>query len=65
MAKKRKLNSKNPKYWDKSRTEGPGISKRIHMCDAAIRNAQGKPTSDKAAVHAVWYKKINYEVYYM
>ena len=55
--KKRKLNSKNPKYWDKSRTEGPGILKRIHMCDAIIRNAQGKPTGDKAAVHGVWYKE--------
>jgi len=56
MTKKRKLNSKNPKYWEASRKETPTILKRIHMCDAVIRNAQGKPTGDKAAVHAVWYK---------
>ena len=26
--KKRKLNSKNPKYWDKSQVTGPEIKKR-------------------------------------
>ena len=28
MSKKRKLNSKNPKYWDKSQVTGPEIKEK-------------------------------------
>ena len=56
MAKKRKLNSKNPKYQDKSADTTPKIKKRIKMCDAPIRNASGKKTGRTAAVYAVYYK---------
>jgi len=54
MTKKRKLNSKNPKYWPKSKTDGPKIKKLIHSCDAAIRNMAGSKTGKTATVHAVY-----------
>ena len=41
MPKKRKLNSKNPKYHTEAQKDGPVIDKRIKMCDVAIRNASG------------------------
>ena len=56
MAKKRKLNSKNPKYNTAAQKDGPVIDKRIKMCDAAIRNAAGNKTGETAAVYAVYYK---------
>ena len=56
MAKKRKLNSQNPKYWPKSKTDGPKIKKRIHSCDAPIRNMAGNKTGNTATVHAVYYE---------
>ena len=56
MAKKRKLNSKNPKYNKSIRPDGPAIDKRIKMCDAPIRNAAGNKTGETAAVYAIYYK---------
>ena len=56
MAKKRKLNSKNPKYWPNTLTEGPKIKKRVHSCDATIRTYGGVKTSKSAAVYAVYYE---------
>ena len=56
MPKKRKLNSKNPKYNKSIRPDGPAIAKRIKMCDAAIRNVAGNKTGTTAAVYAVFYK---------
>ena len=56
MAKKRKLNSKNPRYHTAAQKDGPVIDKRIKMCDAAIRNAAGNKTGLTAAVYAVYYK---------
>ena len=46
MPKKRKLNSKNPKYWSKDKINGPVIKKRILMCTA--------PHNVK--VYGVWYE---------
>ena len=44
MSKKRKLNSKNPKYWDKSQlTEKKILKKEL------IRDIKG------VKIHAVWY----------
>jgi hypothetical protein len=56
MTKKRKLNSRNPKYWDSSKTEGPEILKKIRMADATIRDSQMRDTGKKAKVHAIFYK---------
>ena len=56
MPKKRKLNSKNPKYWPKDKIEGPVIKKRTKMRDVVIRNASGNKTGLTAAVYAVYYK---------
>ena len=55
MAKKRKLNSKNPKYWPKELTGGPVIKKRIHVCDAPIRDSAGNKTGETAACYAVYH----------
>ena len=56
MAKKRKLNSKNPIYQTVSESEAPQILKKVRMKDAIIRDGQMKPTGDKAKVYAVFYK---------
>ena len=56
MAKKRKLNSKNPIYQDQTPEEGKTIEKRIKMCDAPIRTASGHKTGETVAVYGIWYK---------
>ena len=43
--KKRKLNSKNPKYWDKSLLNEPKIKKKVLACE-----------SKGVKVYAVWYE---------
>ena len=45
MSKKRKLNSQNPKYWDKSLLNEKPIAKKIHACT----------TPNKVKVYTVWY----------
>ena len=51
--KKKKLNSKNPKYSDKSKLNiEPYLFKQSY---ATIRTIDGKPTGKKAIVRAVWY----------
>ena len=44
--KKRKLNSKNPKYMDKSQLNGPKIKKKILM----------STTHHGCKVYGVWYE---------
>jgi len=56
MAKKRKLNSKNPIYQTAEAKEGPQILKKVRQKDATIRDANMKPTGGKAKVYAVFYK---------
>ena len=52
--KKRKLNSKNPKYHDKSQvSEQPII---VKGGSAKVRNSSGKLTGDTVRVKAVWYE---------
>ncbi len=46
MSKKKKLNSKNPKYMDKSQLNQPKVKKRIHACT----------TRSGCKVYAVWYE---------
>ena len=51
--KKRKLNSKNPKYHDKSQ-----VSKQPPMVKsgiAKVRNSSGKLTGDTVEVKSIWY----------
>ena len=43
--KKRKLNSKNPKYMDKSLLKKPKIKKKVLMCEPK-----------RVKVYAVWYE---------
>ena len=45
MAKKKKLNSKNPKYWDKSQINEKEILKKVLM-----KEVKG------VKVYGVWYK---------
>tara|TARA_B100000902_G_scaffold215319_1_gene204778 strand:- start:827 stop:1021 length:195 start_codon:yes stop_codon:yes gene_type:complete len=45
MAKKRKLNSKNPKYWDEALLKEKPIKKKVLMCE---------PKGIK--VYGVWYE---------
>jgi len=54
--KKRKLNSKNPKYWSKEKQEGPKIKSRVLMCNATIRTVSGTDTGRTASVYAVHYE---------
>ena len=42
--KKRKLNSKNPKYMDKSLLKEPKIKKKVHACT----------TKQGVKVYAIW-----------
>ena len=44
--KKRKLNSKNPKYWSKEKQEGPKIKKKNLECT----------TKNGVKVYSVWYE---------
>ena len=53
MAKKRKLNSKNPKYI-KIDDNAPKILKKQLMCNAKIRGYGGTDTGRTAAVYGVW-----------
>ena len=46
MPKKRKLNSKNPKYWSKEKLQRPEIKKRVLMSAA----------NSSVKVYGVWYK---------
>ena len=45
MSKKRKLNSNNPKYWDKSQLNEKPIAKKV-----LYKNTKG------IKVYGVWYK---------
>ena len=58
MPKKRKLNSKNPKYWDKSLLKQPKIKKKVYGY-AEIRDAstkEGKYGIGGLRVTAIWYE---------
>ena len=43
--KKKKLNSKNPKYWDKSQVKEKKIKKKVLYCE-----------TKGIKVHGVWYE---------
>jgi len=52
--KKKKLNSKNPKYWDKSQLTENKVIKEVKG-KAAIRNSSGNIVGE-TTVKGVWYK---------
>lgn len=57
MAKKTKLGSKNPKYSTGTNSEEKVIKKKVHMCDAVVRDSSGNIKSGVTCpVHAVWYE---------
>ena len=55
MSKKRKLNSKNPKYWDKSKLKEQKVIKET-VGKVDIRDSNGNKTGKKAIVKGVWYE---------
>jgi len=58
MAKKIKLNSKNPKYFTQNvDNESESVIKKL-MCNAPIRNVSGEIVSDKTVpVYGIWSDK--------
>jgi len=55
MAKKRKLNSKNPIY-QKVDDNAPKILKKKLMCHAKIRGYGGVDTGLTTPVYGIWYE---------
>ena len=51
MTKKRKLNSKNPKYWSKDKVEGPKIKKRVLSSQGPNKN-----TNVKFKCEGIWFE---------
>ena len=54
--KKRKLNSKNPKYVDRSLLKEEKIKEKKLLCKAKIRNSSGRDTGNTADIHGIWYE---------
>ena len=55
--KKRKLNSKNPKYMDKSLLKEQKIKVKKFGCNAPIRDSSGNVVTNKTAeVNGIWYE---------
>ena len=58
MTKKRKLNSKNPKYWDKSLLNEKPIKIKKLICNAPIRDSSKNIVPNKtAAIYGIWYEQ--------
>ena len=57
MAKKRKLNSRNPKYMTPEKKDGPKIKEKRLMCDVPVRNTNGDIIQGKTIpIYGVWYE---------
>jgi len=56
MAKKRKLNSKNPKYVVVSEKDVQVEIRRTKVCMVPARDSSGKLTNTKIPTYGVWYK---------
>ncbi len=54
--KKRKLNSKNPRYNKVKPGDIRVIDRRVHVCNAPIRNSSGKAVGSTCTVYAVFYR---------
>ena len=58
MAKKRKLNSKNPKYWAKTKDDSPTIKEKKLMCNIPLRNSNGELIEGKTIpMYGIWYEE--------
>ena len=57
MAKKRKLNSKNPKHLTENAVDGRKIKEKQLMCNVPVRNANGELVDGKTIpVYGVWHE---------
>ncbi len=57
MAKKRKLNSRNPKYMTPEKKDGPKIKEKRLMCNIPVRNSNGDIVEGKTIpMFGVWYE---------
>ena len=58
MTKKRKLNSKNPKYKKASESTEATVARKELIANATTRSSGGNisKNSTKVAVYAVWYE---------
>ena len=57
MAKKRKLNSKNPRYTIESIDNSPKVKEKRLMCNAPVRNVNGDLVEGTTIpVYGVWYE---------
>ena len=57
MAKKRKLNSKNPRYQAITADNSPKIKEKRLMCNAQVRNVNGDIVEGATIpVYGVWYE---------
>ena len=55
--KKRKLNSKNPKYMVEVKDNSPVIKEKKLMCNVPVRDTNGKLIEGKTIpVYGVWYE---------
>ena len=57
MAKKRKLNSKNPRYMTATEENKPKIKKKVLMCNVPIRDVNKQIVEGKTVpLYGVWYE---------
>ena len=57
MAKKRKLNSTNPRYANKSIDNKPKIKEKRLMANVQVRTADGKAVEGKTIpMYGIWYE---------
>ena len=57
MAKKRKLNSRNPKYMTQAKKDGPKIKEKKLMCNIPVRNSNGDIVEGKTIpMYGIWYE---------
>ena len=57
MAKKRKLNSKNPKYAVQQKKDEPTIKEKRLMCNATVRNTNWDIIDGTTIpVYGIWYE---------
>ena len=57
MPNKKKLNSKNPKYMDKSQLKERAIKEKKLICNAFIRDSSKNIVPNRTApIYGVWYE---------
>lgn len=57
MAKKRKLNSKNPRYLTQAIDNSPKIKEKKLMCNIPVRNSNGELVGKTIPMYGVWYEE--------